>query len=483
MPPSNTYNPPYQNTTVSPTGGTNAFGGSGMNYEFTLAPVTAGSEVTLTLTDQLTGPQTQVGAGNVTGTDPSFIFTFNQKVYTLAGSTAYFCALDEPTLWNDPNGAGNGFITMSNYYSTNEPLAAIAPYQGRLLFCFRRLVQIWYVDPDPANNALTQTLPNIGTVAPLSVQPVGDMDVYMLADNGVRSVRVRDASNNALIADVGTPIDAILQPLLAALTDAQKAAACGIVEPSSNRYWLYLPQPDGNAGKIYVFSYFPSSQIAAWGSYSPTYQVAVPAPAATYPATGPFTVTYTGLTVGQRYAWLPGANEVTLTCGTQILKGEGAFVATVTAATVTGNAASAAYSGALSATTTFVPTKFVVYNGQVWARAGALLFQFGGPNNQAYDNCGVTFITPYIDGGEPATRKNFESIDAGFQGTWQIFGSQDYVSQGYKLLYNNTASSFQYGAIGWGSTGTHYSFQGVEAGSGYALFSSIINHAKPANEK
>lgn len=480
---STTYNPPYQNTTVSPTGGANAFGGSGMNYQFTLAPISSGSEVTVVLTDQLTGLQTQVGAGNVTGVVPAFLFTFNQKIYALAGSTAYFCALDEPAMWNDPNGAGNGFITMSNYYSTNESVVAAAPYQGRLIFCFRRLVQIWYVDPDPANNAITQTLANIGTVAPLSVQPVGDMDVYMLADNGVRSVRVRDASNNALIADVGTPIDALLQPLLAGLTDAQKGAACGIVEPSSNRYWLYLPQPDGSAGRIYVFSYFPSSQIAAWGTYAPTYQAAIVAPAAAYPASGAVVIAYPGLTIGQRYAWLPGANEISLTNGTQVLKSEGAFVATATTATVTGSAALAAFTGALSATTSFVPTKFVVYNGQVWARAGDTLYQFGGPNNQSYDNCGVTFITPYIDSGSPATRKNFESIDAGFQGTWQISGSQDYTTQGYKLLYSNTASSFQLDAIGWGPTGTHYSVKGVELGSAYALFSNFVTHYREGNEK
>lgn len=465
----------------------NAFAGQGQDYNFTLSLTGAsGGEFTIVLTDVLTGLQTQIGFGNVTGIVPTFIYTFGNKVYALAGATAYFTALDEPTVWNDPNAAGNGFITMQNYYSTPEDVVAIAPYQGSLLFCFRRLVQIWHTDPDPANYALIQTLPNIGTVAPLSVQPVGDMDVYMLGDNGVRSVRVRDASNNAIIADIGTPIDAILTPLLANLTDSQKAAACGIVEPSSNRYWLYLPQPDESAGKIYVFSYFPSSQIAAWGTYSPTYQNSILPPAANYTASQ---VTYTGLTIGARYAWLPGANELSLTCGTTTLAksqsqtGEGAFIATATTAVVKGTGATVAFTGALSLTTSFVPTKFVVFNGQVYARAGNALYQYGGASNTAFDNCGVLSVTPYIDSGSPATRKQFESLDVALQGTWAVGGSTDYTTQIYRTIYQNTVSSFLRTAQGWSATGTHYSLQMVESGSGYALFSSAAVHQKQANEK
>ena len=470
----------YANPVLAPTGGVNALSGQGMDYHVTLALPSTNGEVTLTLTDNLTGTQTQVGSGNVTGINPTFLSVFNNKVYALAGATAYFTAVDQPVIWNDPTAAGNGFITMRNYYSTPESLAACAPYQGSLLFVSRRTVQVWHVDPDPANYAPVQILPNIGTVAGLTVQPVGDMDVYMLADNGVRSVRVRDASNNAIIADVGTPIDAIVQPILSSLTDAQKAAACGIVDPSANRYWVYVPTPSGAAGSIYTFSYFPGASIAAWGTYAPTYQAAVIAPALNYSSS---TVTYTGLTVGQRYAWLPGAHEVSITNGTQVLKVEGAFVATATTATVTGNGATATYTGALSQTTSFVPTRFLTYQGQVWVRAGNALYQYGGASNQVYDNSGVNWTTPYMDGGSPGTRKQFESVDAAFQGSWAISASADYTTGGYKLVYNNNASTFLLQAIGWEACGTHYSFSGVESSSGYALFSAILCHDKQANEK
>lgn len=462
-------------------GGVDAVAGIGQDYLFGVSgSFNTGDQITLTLTDKDTGYQTQLGAGYVTGVQFSFVTTYGNKVYGLAAKTAYFSAIGLPTTWNDPNAAGNGFVTMSDFYSTQQNLMAIAPYQGKLLFAARNYVQIWNVDPDPANYSVSQTLPNIGTVAPQSVRAVGDMDVYMLADNGVRSVRVRDASNNAIISDIGTPIDGIIQPLLATLTDAQKAASCGIVEPSSNRYWCYIPKSDGSAGLIYVFSYFPSSQIAAWGAYSPTYQSAVSAPAANYTAS---VVTYTGLTIGARYAWLPGAHESSIVCGSTSLTKEGAFTATATTAVVTGTGATVSFTGALSQTISFVPERFIVSQGQVWCQAGTLMLQYGGSNNATYDNCGVIATLPFIDSGTPATRKQFESVDVAFQGTWAVGACADYTTQSYKTVYQNTASSFLRQAQGWAASGTHYSLQLTESGSAYALFSSAAVHQKISNEK
>jgi len=485
------------NTDQGFSGGVNSFGGLGEEYTISIGGIWAiGDTATLTFTDALSGLQTQVGAGNVTGLGAgnvtgvvgTFCFTFNQKVYLLAGPTAYFSAIALPSTWNDPNAAGNSFITMSDFYSSPESLIACAPYQGKLLFASRRYVQIWATDPDPANYAITQTLPNIGTFAALSVQPVGDMDVYMAYDSGVRSVRVRDASNNAIIADIGTPIDAILQPLFSALTDAQKATCCGIVDPSANRYWLYVPNADGSVGTIYTFSYFTSSSIAAWGTYTPSYQLAVTAPAGTYPAIP--TLTYTGLTIGQRYAWKPGANEASITCGTSVIINqpatpEGSFVASATTATVQGAAGAGgnAFTGSLSQTVLFVPVKFLVYQGQVWARSGDFLIQFGGPSNQAYDNCGLSWTIPFLSADTPGTRKYFSAIDAAFQGDWAVNFASDYDAASFKNVYNNSLSTFKFGRIPLARHATHFALQGAENSSGYARFANALVHYTMEEEK
>ena len=240
-----------------------------------------------------------------------------------------------------------------------------------------------------------------------------------------------------------------------------------MVEPASNRYWVYLPKQDDTPGTIYVFSYFSSSQIAAWGTYAPTYQSALTPTGLNY-----------GVTAGTRYAWKPATGESKLTCGAVVLTQEGAFIAPAgaTVATVTRSDAGSVATGALSATISFVPESFIVSNGQVWVRAGNLMLQYGGSSNASYDNCGLEFITPYIDSGTPATKKQFTGIDCAFQGTWQVNAAFDFNVNSYRKIYVNTAPSFMGADIGWQATGTHYSFQGIESSSGMAIFASLMCH-------
>lgn len=463
-------------------GGSNLYGGLGEEYSLSAnSGWIDGDTFTILFTDSLTGLQTQIGAGNVTNISPTFAKTFDQKVYLLAGSTVYFPALDDPTTWNDPNAVGNGFIVLGNQTSSPENQIAAETYQGLLAFIARRTVQTWSIDPDPSKNARQQILTNIGTFAKLSVQAIGDNDVLMLYDSGVRSLQPRVASNNARVEDVGNPVDALIQATLATLTDAEKAVACSVVEPSSNRYWLYLPEAGGAVGKIYVLSSFPRSEIEAWTTYSPTYQSAIAAPAANYTAAQ---VTYTGLTIGETYAWKPGANESQLVNGAQVFKSQNIFVATATTAVVNGTGATVSFTGALSQTLSFTPENFVVYNGQVYCRAGDNVFLYGGADNNTYDACGQSGQIPYLDCDVPATGKNFTGMDAAFEGTWQIGFSGDYNTGGFKNVYNNTLSSFQIGNIPLGGRyATHFSLSFNEVSDGYARFSSAVVHFNPAAQK
>jgi hypothetical protein len=236
--------------------------------------------VYLTNTETLT--QYRFGAGALSGLTPSFALTLNNKMYCALGTTLGFSALGDPVRFDDQattNGEdadapGNGFIVPGNNYGTPEVIQALANYQGKLAVINRNSVQIWSVAADPANNAKQQTLENLGTPAPKSVQSVGTLDVIMLSDSGVRSLRVRDSSNNAIVVDIGTPVDRDLQTALNSLTDTEKALCCGVVEPSANRYWLHVPAAGGGSGTIYVLSYFPTAGISAWSTYSPTVSIA-----------------------------------------------------------------------------------------------------------------------------------------------------------------------------------------------------------------
>lgn len=202
------------------------------------------------------------GATRVTNSKPVAALTYKTKAHLGSGSSLFFSGVNQPTKWGQ-DGVGAGFINMSNNSGGNEVLSAIALYQGNVASFSRRAVQLWSVDTDPANNRQGQVLSNTGAFGQKSVVSVGDLDVFYLSDSGVRSIRARDSSNSAVVNDVGTPIDGLVLADIAGLTDEQKAKCPSVIEPIDGRYWLAI------GSKIYVYSYFPSSQVSAWSTYEP----------------------------------------------------------------------------------------------------------------------------------------------------------------------------------------------------------------------
>lgn len=202
---------------------------------------------------------------------PTTVRAVKQKMYAAVGPLLYFSGFagdppqPDPTKWiNDdtaPVVIGAGFIDTSTQFSSSENLTGLGVYQNRLVAFGRNATQIWSVDPDPAQNAIYQVLINVGVAAPNSIQEYGDLDIFFLSDSGVRSMRARDSSNLASANDVGVSIDAELTDYMASLPRAQVFNASAVVEPNNNRYLLAVGE------RIYVFSNFPGSRVAAWSTY------------------------------------------------------------------------------------------------------------------------------------------------------------------------------------------------------------------------
>lgn len=269
---------PYVPTIIAPNGGVNSSAGQGMDYQFTLSLTgTSGGQVTIILTDALIGVTTQLGFGFVTGQQPIFCLTFTNKIYVLSGATTFFSAINDPTVWNDPNGIFNGifngFVTISNYYSTQSTINSIAVYQGRLAFFADNYIQFYIVDPNPDNWQAAQTLTNTGTFASFSVHSIGDIEVLYLAYTGIRSLRTAETTLNAFVNDIGSPVDLFVQSDLEQSPLATTKYSCSIVDPRTGRYWLFIPNLSSynGVGKIYVLSYYPSNKIIAWSTYDPSY--------------------------------------------------------------------------------------------------------------------------------------------------------------------------------------------------------------------
>lgn len=186
--------------------------------------------------------------------------TLGDKVYVAAGNTLFGCALANPMDW-----AGTGYFAtdMSTHLEGSVGLTGLAVYVDKLAIFSPKATQIWFVDADPAKNYKVQTLPKLGTIAGGSITPYGDSDVFLLARNGIRSVRAREqsAANLASTYDIGAPVDPDVKPLVRNIGRARTAEAVAIVEPVDGRYLLAL------GTVVWVFSFFPSGQVSAWSVY------------------------------------------------------------------------------------------------------------------------------------------------------------------------------------------------------------------------
>lgn len=243
------------------TGGVSAVSAVAQVYT---ATITGTFESADQFTVTINGTENYTITGGASGTGTS-VLTFKQKLYSTASSNLYFSALNAPTQWI--SGVDYGFINMASQTAGQERLNVAAEYQGLMAIFSENNIRIWSISEDSAANVFIQTLQNTGTIAPASVIPYGNNDVFYLSSSGIRSIRARDSSNAAYVSDVGTPIDTHIREYLNTLTQDEREAAVGIVEPIDGRFWL------GVKRRIYVLSYFPSAKISAWSYYEVDFDI------------------------------------------------------------------------------------------------------------------------------------------------------------------------------------------------------------------
>ena len=197
------------------------------------------------------------------------LLTFKGKLYSSVSTLVYFCATDVATVWDSADGTniGAGFINASSQDDSAQDVTALSIYQGQLSIFARNSIQTWTVEPDPAQNVYLTTIQNTGTRAPKSVIAFGNTDTFYLADVGIRTLRARQTSDAAFVADIGIAIDKVVKDYLATLTDDQIEDAVAVLEPGEDRLWLAVGE------RIFVFSYFPGGKISAWSYYDVGMQI------------------------------------------------------------------------------------------------------------------------------------------------------------------------------------------------------------------
>lgn len=415
-------------------------------------------------TSTLTGDFT-VGKGNIAGQTFTSIGKLRDRVYLGFGSTFALSAVGDVTLWEEQN-PGAATINYLSQFGVQDSVMAFASLQGRLAVFGERSIQMWSVDANPNNLALQQTMDNTGTSDPLSVQSIGDLDVLYLDSSGVRSLRAKESTLNAYINDMGTAIDSLIRTALGNYTPGD---ACAVVEPTTRQYWLYLD------GDIYVLSYYPQSKIAAWSTYQPSYVGSAVTPTdATFnqvSASG----TYARYTVvpGAKYYWVKGANETSIAgldfgiteTPSRTNTGGIEFSANTTSARVYGTSGEAPTGTLTRVDAPFVPKKFVVSNGRVYAlAANSRIYLYGGTENDTFDRSRLRAELPWLNLALPSMAKQYEGIDVAMTGRWEVYMSANpRATTLTKVLYRGSDSSpsmvedstFDLGNFSFSGNGTH----------------------------
>jgi hypothetical protein len=433
-----------------------------------------------------------LGAGYLKDNTYAAILTYDERVYIAGGAVWNFSAIDDPTEWEEQS-IGAGKVSFRTAQGALDSATGLAALQNRVYVFGRNTIQGWSIDANPDNFALTQILQNIGTVSGKSIQSVGDMDVFFLDNTGIRSLRSKEMTLNASPVDAGSPVDELVQADLLSLTDAQKAACVGLVEPDSRRYWLAIQ------GTLYVFSNYPQSKISAWSTYKSTYQTQHSLTGVTYnspsdPLVAP-TATISGLTAGRKYEWIPGSRDVSITDGTTTLTARGEIAPTGTTLVLTGNTPGVTTNGTMNYQTSFVVDKMVVYQNKIYLRStvDSFLLVYGGTDNATYDCTVATCELPWMDFKKPSLVKRGLGVDAVFTGAWRLSSSMNPRATSYVEVIKRgsvtspsslTDSTFDLGRFSYNAIGTHTKLKAESlAVSSAATLSSLVFLYDEANVK
>lgn len=197
---------------------------------------------------------------------------FKNKVHAVNRSILYSSALNDPSTFENDEGASPPVIgadakNVADNIGGNANLYAVGRYQDALAIFARNSSQVYFVDVDPQNDSLRQTLDYTGTLAANAVVPYGDLDVFYLSSSGVRSLRAKDSSNSAYATDVGSPVDSLLQEAMRGLPRYDVERACALIEPTTGRFMLAL------GDTVYVYSWYPAAKVQAWSTYKPGFVI------------------------------------------------------------------------------------------------------------------------------------------------------------------------------------------------------------------
>ena len=210
--------------------------------------------------------------GNIThhyldGTSPTRIVDTNcpnskgvikmqEKIFAINGDVVDFSATGDPRDWTASSDAG--FLAVGLHQAGNDNSLALGQYQKTdMVVFFVDGSQIWTVDPDPANHALSQILPGAQCRYHRSISSLFQ-DLFFLSDAGPQSIAENALTSSQSEQDVGSPLEQDFEDLLPIVPTDNPLS---LFFREAGQYWLI------NGDIAYVYTLSKTSKIAAWGIY------------------------------------------------------------------------------------------------------------------------------------------------------------------------------------------------------------------------
>lgn len=208
-----------------------------------------------------------VATGRASGAGTS-AFIFLNRVYSCANTHLKYCAINAPTDWTTiAASSGAGFINMASQTNGAERLTGIDVYSGYAAIFSSRSARLYTLTADATQVSIFQQMKNTGAISGTSLQSFANTDLFYLGVSGIRSLKAKDTTNAAYANDAGAAVDTHVQNWMASVGPGVSKSAISVIEPLDQRYWLAI------GARIYIYSYFPSTQIGAWSYYSPGFAV------------------------------------------------------------------------------------------------------------------------------------------------------------------------------------------------------------------
>lgn len=192
------------------------------------------------------------------------------KVFIADHDIVRFCATNNANDWTAQYDAG--YLATGLQSATETECTGLGLYRGNLAVFMPNTMQVWQIDPDPAQMSFMDQVPGVGTTYQRAICPM-EGDLYFLSPMGVRSASISAGTANLQSGDVGTPIDPLVRADIAAYEVARKSATppawepIGVNVPSAGQFWLLM------GDHAWVFTYSPAAQLAAWSRYTFAWQV------------------------------------------------------------------------------------------------------------------------------------------------------------------------------------------------------------------